>query len=222
MRDSEREYPPHQPQRGSRRRPPEEHDYKEDLDDQDAPAEGAATRSRARTTPAPASLLPRDRMRNMLIIGVITGFLCTAQSVIITLINAPTYHAYDTAKSQAVLNALSLNIAGLALLTFVITVLICLIAGYIAGKVIIQRRLVFFSGFIAGLIYYGISFLTGYIPGYPGNRPPGTSAATGTGNVLGSVIFVLILFLVWGVIAGLFSLLGGWIATRRHPYYIEA
>lgn len=221
MRDSEQEYPPHQPQRGSHRRPPDERDYEDDLDDQPAPAKGAAARSSSAAVAAPAARLPRDRMRNMLIIGVIAGFLCIAQSVIITLINAPTYHAYDTAKSQAVLNALSLNIAGLALLTFVITVLICLIAGYIAGKVLVQRRLAFFAGFIAGLIYYGISFLTGYIPGYPGNRPPGTSAATGTGSVLGSVIFVLILFLVWGIIAGLFSLLGSWIATRRHPYYVE-
>lgn len=221
MRDSEQEYPPHQPQRGSRRRPPDEHDYEDDLEDQDAPAKGAATRSRYAAATRPVRL-PRDRIRNMLIIGVIAGFLCVAQSVIITLINAPTYHAYDIAKSQAVLNALSLNIAGLALLTFVITVLICLIAGYIAGKVLVQRRLAFFAGFIAGLIYYGISFLTGYISGYPGNRPPGTSAATGMGNVLGSIVFVLILFLVWGIIAGLFSLLGGWIATRRHPYYIEA
>lgn len=218
MRDSEQEYPPHQPQRGSRRRPPDDVDYE---DDQDAPGASRSTGSRTRAAAAPASLLPRDRVRNMLIIAIIAGFLCVAQSIIITLVNAPTYHAYDTAKNQAVLNALSLTLAGLGLLTFVITVLICLVAGFIAGKVMVQRRLAFFAGFIAGLIYYGISFLTAYVPGYPGNRPPGTTAATGTGSVLGSMIFVLILFLVWGVITGLFSLLGSWIATRRHPYYVE-
>lgn len=220
MRDSEEEYPPHQPSRasrtgsGSRRRPLDDQDYEDDLDDQPAPA-------KRRSGAAPASLLPHDRMRNMWIIAIITGFLCIAQSVIITLVNAPTYHAYDTAKNQAVLNALSLNLAGLALLTFVITVVICLIAGFIAGNILVQRRLAFFAGFIAGIIYYGVSFLTAYIPGYPGNRPPGTSAATGTGSVLGSLIFVLILFLVWGVITGLFSLLGSWIATRRHPFYVD-
>ena len=225
MRDSEQEYPPHQPPRSSQpggsrhRRPPDDYDYEDDLDDQTAPAKRGSARSRA-SAPS-TSRLPHNRRRDTLIIGLIAGFLCIAQSIIITLVNAPTYHAYDIAKNQTLRVSLSLSISLLALVTFVISVLICLIAGFIAGKVVVQRRLAFFSGFIAGLLIYGISFLTRSIPGYPGNQQAGATSTVSTGSLLGSVAFVLILFLVWGVIAGLFSLLGGWLATRRHPYYVE-
>ena len=37
--------------------------------------------------------LPRDRVRNALLIGAIAGVFCIAQSLAITLANASTYHA---------------------------------------------------------------------------------------------------------------------------------
>ena len=49
--------------------------------------------------------LPPGRLKNALIVGVIAGVLCTGQSIAITLANASTYQAYDTARQQAVKNA---------------------------------------------------------------------------------------------------------------------
>lgn len=220
MRDSEREYPPHQPQRGSRRRPPEEHDYKEDLDDQDAPAEGAATRSRYAAVASPAVRLPRHRWRDTLIIGVIAGFLCIAQNIIVTLRNAPSYHAYEVATSTTVQNALAFTIFVIGLQVFGITLLICLIAGFVAGRLAVRRSLGFLTGFIAGVLFDGSVIITHYIPGYPGNQHGGAPASN-IGSLLGGVAFAAVVLIATGIIAGLFSLLGSWIATRRHPYYVE-
>src|SRR5947209_452451 len=120
--------------------------------------------SEAVITPA----LPRHRFRNAMIIGVLASVFCIAQSLTITLANASTYHAFDIAKDQAVKSALAFTIFGYAVLTFFITLLILVIAGFIAGKIVVQRRLGFLAGFITGLIVYGVGFITNYIPNYPG------------------------------------------------------
>ncbi|MGB8348509.1 MAG: hypothetical protein WCD86_26755 [Ktedonobacteraceae bacterium] len=217
MRDSEQEYPPHQPRRGSRRRPPDDVDNK---DDQDALGAGRSTGSRAKAAAAPASLLPRDRWRDTLLIGVIAGFLCIAQNIIITLVNTPSYHAYDAATSSAVKTSLSFTLFVIGLLVFGIALLICFIAGFIAGKMVVRRGLGFLAGFIAGVLFDGSVIVTHYIPGYPGNQQGGTPASN-AGNLLGSIAFAAVVLIAAGVITGLFSLLGSWIATRRHPYYVE-
>jgi len=95
--------------------------------------------------------------------------------------------------------------------------LICLIAGYIIGRVSVQRSLGFLAGFVAGIVTYGISFLLNFIPNYPGHIA--SSGPANTGIVLGGLVVILIFFLIWGVIGGLVSLFGAWLATRRHPYY---
>jgi len=163
------------------------------------------------------SQLPRGRFKNALIAGVIAGALCSAQSIAITLANVSTYQAYDTAKQQAIKNALALTIAGYGALTFIISMLICLIAGYITGRVSVQRSLGFLAGFVAGIITYGISFVLNFIPNYPGHIA--SSGPANTGIVLGGIVVILIFFLIWGVIGGLVSLFGAWLATRHHPYY---
>ena len=114
-------------------------------------------------------------------------------------------------------NALALTIAGYGALTFIISMLICLIAGYITGRVSVQRSLGFLAGFVAGIVTYGISFLLNFIPNYPGHIA--SSGPANTGIVLGGIVVILIFFLIWGVIAGLVSLFGAWLATRHHPYY---
>src|SRR5436305_5507903 len=157
--------------------------------------------------------LPPGRLKNALIVGVIAGVLCTAQSIAITLANASTYQAYDTAKQQAVKNALAFTIAGYGALTFIISMLICLVAGFIIGRVAVQRRLGFLTGFVAGLITYAGSFVTRQIPTYPGNHYVG-------GAVAGDIALSLVFLVIWGIIGGLVSLLGAWLATRHHPYYV--
>ncbi len=169
------------------------------------------------TSPA----LPRHRFRNAVIIGALASVFCIAQSLAITLANASTYHAFDRAKDQAVKNALAFTIFWFAVLTFFITLLILLIAGFIAGKIVVQRRLGFLAGFVTGfLVYYGAGSITSLIPNYPGVQHT-ASATSGNGGTLIILLIALVFFLVWGIIGGLVSLLGAWIATRKHPYYTE-
>jgi len=229
MRDSDQDYPFHQPQDRNDSVP--NHPF----DDQDEPEleerelqpsqqgrqrpAGAVHQRDVATTP----MLPPGRLKNALTIGAIAGILCAAQSIGITLANAATYHALDVAKPGAVKDALSFTIFGYAVLTFAISLLILLIAGFVVGKIVVQRRLVFLAGFVAGLITYAISFVTNYIPNYPGVQQASSGTAnTGAtaGSFLLTLVLILVFFLVWGIIGGLVSLLGGWAATRRHPYYV--
>ncbi|HLZ80469.1 MAG TPA: hypothetical protein VKP04_02470 [Ktedonobacteraceae bacterium] len=160
-----------------------------------------------------APALPQGRLKNALIAGVIAGILCTAQSIAITLVNASTYQAYDTAKQATIKNALALTIAGYGALTFIISMLILLVAGFIIGKVSVQRRLGFLTGFVAGSINYAGSFVTRQIPSYPGNHYV-------AGVILSDILVSLVFLVIWGIIGGLVSLLGAWIASRRDPYYV--
>src|SRR2546423_11504499 len=132
--------------------------------------------------------LPRDRVRNAVLIGAIAGISCIAQSLAITLANASTYHAYDIAKDTAVKSALAFTIFGYAALTFFISLLILLIAGFIAGKIVVQRRLGFLAGFITGFIVYGVGFITNYIPNYPGVQHTASTTSESGGLVAASLI----------------------------------
>jgi hypothetical protein len=219
MQESEEGYPIHQ----SQDRVEKGHNRPLDANDEPAPERkqtpspsmSPVHQPEQATTPG----LPNYRFRNALIIGAIAGFFCVAQSIIITLSNASTYHAFDTAKDKAVQNALAFTIFGYAALTFFISLVILCIAGFIAGKIVVQRRLGFLAGFLAGIIVYAIGFITAYIPNYPGVQHTATSTA-GNGIVAGGFLVSFIFLLVWGIIGGLVSLLGAWLATRKHPYYI--
>lgn len=220
MRDSEQEYPLHQ---SSRNNDNGHHNVLDDhldenIEETEKPQRYGAGPLHQRdvaTTPA----LPSGRVKNAVIIGVIAGILSIAQSIIITLVNAPIYHAYDVTRDAAVKNALAFTIFGYAALTFFITLLICLIAGFIAGKVCVHRRLGFLTGFVAGVIIDAVSFITRYIPQYPGNQQVSSSGINSAGTAIGGILVILAFLLVWGIIAGLVSLLGAWIATRKHPFY---
>jgi hypothetical protein len=219
MQESEEGYPIHQ----SQDRVEKGHNRPSDAIDEPAldrrqtpppPMSPVHQREQA-TTPG----LPRHRFRNALIIGAIAGVLCVAQGITITLSNAATYHAFDTAKDTAVKNALAFTTSGYFALAFFITLLISLIAGFIAGKIVVQRRLGFLAGFITGIIVYAISFITNYIPNYPGAQHTASTAAGNQGIWFGLLI-ALSSLVILGIICGLVSLLGAWLATRKHPYYI--
>lgn len=236
MQDSEQQYPLHQPQsppqrngrqqKRQRQRQDDDRDDQSDYEDttdpnlQEAipsrqPGHGPVHQREEATTP----VLPQGGLKNALIIGGISGVLCALQSILITLINSPTYHAYDVTKDAASKSALAFTIFGFAVLTFVITMLIWLIAGFIAGRIVVRRRLGFLAGFVSGLIIYGISFITHFFPNYPGNNPtPITNTATV--SPYSGVLVVLILFAIWGILGGLFTLFGAWLASRRHSYYM--
>ncbi len=162
--------------------------------------------------------LPGGRLRKTLSAGVITGFLCAAQGIVIVLANAALYQSASATPLAKLTVDTALTILGIQALIYLISAFICLVGGFVVGKIVVQRRLGFLAGFIAGLIIYGTGFLLNYIPNYPGNRP-----ASGAGNAVGiasGILLSLIVLLISGILAGLVSLLGAWFATRQHPYYV--
>lgn len=164
--------------------------------------------------------LPPHRGRKALFIGVIAGVLCSIESIMIAFANRASYHqasSYTSASNIPLSVAYAL--AGAACLTFFVGLLICVAAGFIVGKVSVQRRYGFLAGFVAGIITYGASFLLNYIPNYPG-KLTGSIATNNAGLVFGGIAVVLIIFLIWGLIVGLVSLFGAWLATRKHAYYV--
>jgi hypothetical protein len=216
MRDADQEYPIHQP-RGNGSHHPFDDDTEDDGGRLQEPVRPERGPLHQRTAPS-SPQLPRGHFRNTLIIGVIAGILCAIQSVVITLVNSSTYQAFVTpGAQQTVQNALAFTLFGLACLTFFVSMLICFIAGFITGKVAVSRRMGFLAGSVAGILTYALSFLLNYIPSYP------THLATSGGRELigvsGGIVVSLVFLLVWGLIGGLASLAGAWLATRRHPYY---
>src|SRR5436305_2383611 len=205
MRDADQQYP-HQRLGGSGSRQPfddeteVEFDDKDDLQGLDSPQ------------------LPHNRFSKALIIGIAAGLLCAFQSVVITLVNSSTYQTYVTSGTQqTVQNAIALTLFGLACLTFGISMLICVIAGFVTGKVAVLRRLGFLTGFVAGAITYALSFLLNYIPGYPTHLA--SSGVHGLVGVGSGILVSLIFLLLWGIIGGLASFACAWLATRKHPNY---
>ncbi|MHB8600956.1 MAG: TIGR04086 family membrane protein [Ktedonobacteraceae bacterium] len=223
MQDSESNYPLHQPRKNGHHRPPDDDLLPGPTDDQFEDEEEPAPRPRVGArfiapSSRSAAVLPSNRLKNSLFAGAIAGVLCIGQSIIITLANASTYHAYEIAKDTTTKNALAFTIFGYGILTFLISMLICLVTGFIVGRMAVERRLAFLAGFVAGFLVYIVSFIINYIPNYPGsNASSGSSAGAATGGIILIIVFVI----VWGVVGGLVSLLGGWLATRKHPHYVE-
>jgi hypothetical protein len=216
MRDSDQEYPLHQ-SRGNGHHQPFDDDSEDDEDSLQEPVRSGRGPLHQRAAPS-SPQLPRSYFRKALIIGSIAGILCAIQSMVITLVNASTYQAYVSAGAQqTVRNALAFTIFSLACLTFFISMFICFIGGFITGKVAVSRRMGFLAGFVAGVITYALSFLLNYIPGYPTHLA--SSGDSGLIGVSGGIVVSLVFLLVWGLIGGLVSLAGAWLATRRHPYY---
>ncbi|MDQ6661125.1 MAG: hypothetical protein M3Z24_09190 [Chloroflexota bacterium] len=166
--------------------------------------------------------LPERRFKNALIAGLIAGIIAAIVSIIIAIANSGAYQqAADYVAKKgggSVPVDLAFKIAGFAFLSWVIAAIVFVIAGFAVGKISVHRRLGFLAGFVGGIVYYGISVITSYIPSYPGNAH--TANSMNAGLVLGGIGVTLLIFAIWGVIGGLFSVLGSWIATRRHPYYI--
>ena len=216
MQNSDQQYPFHQPGGNGRHHPFDDDTVDVEGGFQDPVEPGQASFYQHESPSSPRLL--RGHFSKALIIGLIAGILCAIQSVVITIANASTYQEYITSGAQqTVQNALAFTLFGLACLTFFISMLICFIAGFITGKVVVARRLGFLTGFVAGVITYALSFLLNYIPGYPTHL-----AGSGSGGLIGvsgGIVVSLVFLLVWGLIGGLVSLAGAWLATRRHPYY---
>ena len=216
MRDSE-EYPLHQPRRN---RGPFDHENAPPFEDepQSRPRRRRQEPLHQRDLPVTPGL-PEGRLKKALTIGVIAGVLCTLVNVIVVLVNAATYQKYNPNLHDPVNNALGFSIFGFWVLYSFISLLICFIAGIITGRVAVERRLGFATGFVAGVIYYAAIFLIAYIPSYPDHYV--SNGPVSAGAVTGGVIFALVLLIVYGVIGGILGRLGAGLATRKHPHYVE-
>ncbi len=221
MRDPE-EYPKHQPGRGEQEHhDPFARDVQEEGELENQPRRherGPVHQRDAASMPQ----LPRHHGKKAVIIGLIAGALASAQGLIIILVNSGTYQEAAKQIQGKQASNLSLGLAelifGLACLSVFISAVIYLISGFITGKVSVHRRWAFIGGFIGGLLSAAIGDIAKQVPGYPDASTTGFS-----GGVLGfggGITALLISALILGVLAGAVSLLGAWLATRRHPYYV--
>src|SRR6266568_2671116 len=158
MRDAGEEYPLHQPEHN-------EHHHLLDGQSTPTPAQELPTgqseqRPLHQREIASSPQLPGGRLRKTLIAGV----LCAAQGIVIVLANAALYQSASTTALAKLTFDTALTILSIQALIYLISVLICLVGGFVVGKIVVQRRLGFLAGFIAGLIIYGTGFLLNYIP----------------------------------------------------------
>lgn len=227
MRDSEHEYPKHQPIRGKDDsgwdEPGEENEN--DRQGRERPREEEEPRHGRRgpmhqREQATMPELPRGHGSKALIIGAVIGALVALEGIFFILKNGDIYkeaakYIGDASKMPA---GVAATIVGLGALTFAIGVVLYFIGGLIIGRVSVHRRWGFIGGFVGGVVNWLIGTLVQLIPAYP-NAGSGSFNSNPLG--FGSGIVALIIgAILGGVVAGLFSLLGTWLMTRRHPYYV--
>ena len=173
------------------------------------PPGGQSTQQRA--------LLPQRGLYYAAIAGVIAGVCSALLTVVITLLNAGTFHA---ASQQIAVDRLTvrtaLALAAWELLTFALALLIGFVLGGIVGRIAVRRRLGFLAGALAGAVFFLITFLVSLIASYPGNL-----TVNGTTMTAGSLVISFLLLCLWSIGGGLVSLFGTWVATVRNPYYLK-
>jgi hypothetical protein len=207
MRDADQQYPLHQSGGNGHHHP-----FDDDTEDDAGVLHEADQQDVASST-----LLPQSRLRNSIIIGLVAGVIAALQGILFTIANASLYHTVSTTPQDKLSLGLAEAVFGLFCLTLFISLLIYFVAGFVAGKVAVERKWGFLVGFIAAAVSYVIGLVVQDIPGYPNAR--GTGLSAGLSGLAGGLITALILLAISGIIAGLVSLAGAWFATRRHPYY---
>ena len=214
MRDSDSEYPRHQPQRR------DHHPFDDDADDDTLQVEPRHSGGPLHQRSAPTRpQIPPGHIRKTLIIGLVAGIIAALQVIIFTFANASLYqNAANAGNANSLTLGAASTIVGIFCLTSFISLVIYFIAGFIIGKVAIERRMGFLGGFVAGAVAYAIGFFIQYFPGYPGSRNTGFSG--GLIGFGGGLITALIILLLLALLGGLFGFLGAWLATRKHPYYV--
>lgn len=223
MQDQGQQYPLKQP----RRHPFD--DLRDDEDEQEPfiqPVEPPRPRQRAviHQHEAPEQPeLPRGRLKITLLIALVAGIIASLINIVVTLVNAGLYNKAAESQYVAHPTAMPIGIATqifiLFLLTSVISGVIYFIAGFVTGKIAVSRRMGFLCGFVAGAITQVIGYVVQHFPNYPGTVSSGTTV--GLPGITGGTLVALILVVVVGLITGLVSFLGSWLATRRHPFYVS-
>lgn len=219
MRDSEQQYPLHQPRQNGQHHPFDDDTIADGQGDQGPfqgprrPGQGPVHQREAAANPQ----FPRGHFRKALIIGVFAGLIAALQGIIFTLANASLYHTVGATPQNKLTLSLAEAVVGLLCLTLFISLIIYFIAGFITGKVAVDRRMGFLAAFVAAAVAYLLGYIVQQIPGYPGAHATGFSG--GLVGLGGGILTSLILLIIAGVIAGLVGFFGAWLATRKHPYY---
>ena len=214
MLDPDQEYPKHQPGRG-------EHEHHDPFAIQE---EGELEEPRRRERPvhqretATTPQLPPGHAGKAMITGVVLGALVSLQGILLTLKNADIYKEAAKYTQSNMPLGLAGSIAGFFFLGLGISVLIYFIGGLVIGKISVHRRWAFIGGFIGGVVSSIIGALLKLIPAYPNAGNTGMSG--GLLGIGGGLAALLISTIILSVLAGLISLLGGWLMTRHHPYYV--
>ncbi|GLV58584.1 hypothetical protein KDH_54150 [Dictyobacter sp. S3.2.2.5] len=160
--------------------------------------------------------LPPNGLALALGIGVAGGVIAALISIATTLLNASVFQEVARAGDK-ISYGTAQYVAGLACLTYVVTLIIGFVAGFVVGKRAVRRLYGFYAGALVGAISYLGSSLVHYIPNYPGNV---SSTAGAVGSPLGGIFALLLFTLIWAVVDALIGLWGAFTATRKHPYYL--
>ncbi len=206
MQDPDQDYPLKQPSRGHHAFD----DFQGDDDDQQEPhatvpdsSTPRADSSRQAHAPlhqreAPARpSLPRAIVQKTLVIALVAGIIATLQGVLFTLANSSLYHqaaqfATDPSKLPI---GVATSILGLFCLTSFISFVVYFAAGFVTGMLVVDRKMGFFGGFVAGIVAYLFGYLIYLIPGYPDTANSslnGGVVGVGGGIIVGIIVVVLL------------------------------
>jgi len=206
MQDSEEDAP----QRPSPHHNGHRNAYHEDVIEADSSAEASDS------SWSDTSLLPSNGLSKALLTGAGAGILAVLLNVIYAFVTAPVAQQSAQNSSKVASNADYLAF-GLGCLIVFVNLAICLVAGYVVGKIAVRRRFGFYAGALVAAILYLASFVTRYIPNYPGNLT--TNQATATGSFSVGIVISLVFLLISALAGGLFGLWGARIATSKHWYH---
>lgn len=218
MRDQDQEYPRHQPGRREQREhnDPFDGEARNERELAEAPRRSAGPLHQREVPTTPE--LPRGHVRKALLVGLIAGLLGILQNVIIVLANAAVFENARKYTTQGVPLGVAAPLFGIQCLSLFIGIIIYFSAGFIIGRVSVERRMGFIGGFVAGAVTIIVYAVLQQLPFYPNAGNTGFSG--GFSGMSGGLVIGLILLIVLSALAGLVSLGGTWLATRKHPYYV--
>src|SRR6185437_9042148 len=147
--------------------------------------------------PQPHVVLPQRGLYYALLAGILAGVFTALLTIILVLVFAATFQA---ARQQIAVDRLTvktaLALAGVELLTMILSLFAGFVVGVIVGRIAVRRRLGFLAGALAGAVFSLLIFLVSLIPSYPGNL-----AGNGATITTESLVFAFLL-LCLGSIGG--------------------
>jgi hypothetical protein len=214
MRDPDHEYPRHQPGR-------EEHGHHDPFaiqEEGELEESGRRERSLHQREAATTPQLPAGHASKALITGVVLGALVSLQGVILTLSNTEIYKQAAQYTQTSVPLGVATSLLWILLLGLAISAVIYFLGGLVIGKISVHRRWAFIGGCLGGLVSSVVGAVLKQIPAYPNASNTGFSG--GLLGLGGGLVALFISIILLSVLAGLVTLLGGWLITRHHPYYV--